>query len=61
MEILNLEDNMDYVLVDMNHQAKVDEETLKTKCRWSPFVGRELQGWPRYTIMDGVLYDLEKL
>jgi dihydroorotase len=61
IEILNLEDNMDYVLVDMNHQAKVNEETLKTKCGWSPFVGRELQGWPKYTIMDGVLYDLEKL
>lgn len=61
MEILNLEDNMDFVLVDMNHQAKVCEETLKTKCGWSPFVGRELQGWPKYTIMDGVLYDLEKL
>ena len=56
--IFGLEQHNDYVLVDLNKRAKVDEAQLKTKCRWSPFAGWELRGWPAYTLLANRLYDL---
>ena len=31
-----------------------NKETF-TKVRWSPWYGRELYGWPQYTIVNGVI------
>lgn len=43
----------DLVLVDLNTYRPVLKENLATKCGWSPFEGRELTGWPVYTIVNG--------
>lgn len=57
--IFQLPKNNDMVLVDRNKLASVDEKQLKTKCGWSPFAGKELRGWPVYTILRGQVYFLE--
>jgi dihydroorotase len=36
----------DLVLVDMNRKAVIRNEEQQTKCRWSPWHGVELTGWP---------------
>jgi dihydroorotase len=58
-EIYRLPPNNDFVLVDPNKKATIDERRLKTKCGWSPYAGREIQGWPVYTILKGKIYDLQ--
>ncbi len=60
-EIFNLPLNDDVVLADLNKKKMVDDASLKTKAKWSPYAGSVLQGWPRYTILAGKLYDLEKI
>lgn len=49
----------DYVLVDLALTKRVEDKRLSTKCRWSPFSGRILRGWPVMTILKGYLYDLD--
>jgi dihydroorotase len=56
--IFRLVPNQDAVLVDLQARRAVEEKNLKTKCHWSPFAGKILQGWPVYTILDNRLYDL---
>lgn len=60
-EIFRLPLNDDVVLVDLNKTKTVDNKHLKTKAKWSPYEGAQLKGWPRYTILRGELFDLEKL
>ena len=43
----------DLVLVDLNNYRPVLREELMTKCRWSPFEGWSLTGWPVVTIVGG--------
>jgi len=57
-EIFHLAHTEDAVLVDLNKKMLVMPERLKTKCAWSPFAGRELQGWPVYTIVQGQCFPL---
>ncbi len=59
-EIFRIPVNDDLVLVDMNKTKTVKDAMLKTKAKWSPYAEWTLQGWPRYTILDGILFDLEK-
>lgn len=47
-----------YVLVDMKKRRRIDEHSLKTKCGWSPYAGKILQGWPVTTILRGRVYEL---
>lgn len=58
-EIFQLPKTDDVVLVDLNKIAVVTADKLKTKCAWSAFAGRELQGWPSYTIVNGKCFSLE--
>lgn len=51
-KIFRLPTNNDWVLVDMNRSNTVDDENLKTKCRWSPYCGHTLKGWPVFTILN---------
>ncbi len=52
----------DLVLVDLNNYRPVLREELQTKCRWSPFEGWNLTGWPVYTIVGGqIAYERGKL
>lgn len=50
--------NDDVVLVDLFKKRTVDDAHLQTKAKWSPYAGRTLVGWPRYTILRGKVYDL---
>ncbi|MCU0963100.1 MAG: dihydroorotase [Pirellulaceae bacterium] len=36
----------DLVLVDLHKQAEIRDEHQETKCRWSPWHGTTLTGWP---------------
>lgn len=48
----------DLVLVDITNYKKVDAKKFHSKCKWSPFDGRELTGWPKYTFVNGnLIYD----
>jgi dihydroorotase len=48
----------DIVLVDLNTYRPVLREELQTKCRWSPFEGWNLTGWPVITIVGGqIVFD----
>ncbi len=58
-KIFRLPPNDDYVLVDMHKTQRLEDTMLKTKCGWSPYSGRSLQGWPVYTLLKGKLYDLD--
>jgi len=52
----------DLTLVDIEHARPVRNEEMFTKVRWSPFNGRDLYGWPVYTIVGGqVAYDHGKI
>jgi dihydroorotase len=52
----------DLTLVDMEHARPVRNEEMFTRVRWSPFNGRELTGWPLYTIVGGqVAFDRGKI
>jgi len=52
----------DLTLVDMKHVRPVRNEDMFTRVRWSPFDGRELTGWPIYTIVGGqVAFDHGKI
>lgn len=43
----------DLTIIDMGLANEVRNEELKTKCRWSPFNGWRLKGWPVATIVGG--------
>ncbi len=48
----------DIVIIDIDLVRSVDNKQLFTKCKWSPFAGRVLKGWPVMTIVNGnVVYD----
>ena len=43
----------DLVLVDMHKEAFVRNENQETKCKWSPWHGEKLVGWPLRTWVMG--------
>ena len=43
----------DLVIIDMKLRKKIRDDELFTKCGWSPFEGRKLQGFPIITIVNG--------
>lgn len=59
-EIFDLPLNEDIVLVNLFKKRQVADSELHTKAKWSPYAGWILQGWPKYTILGGKLFDLEK-
>lgn len=54
--IFRLLPTTDLVLVDLEKSQEVTDSKLKTKCRWSPYAGRILKGWPVYTILKGEVF-----
>ncbi|NGX62089.1 MAG: Dihydroorotase [Chlamydiae bacterium] len=52
-KILSLPSNEDLVLVDLEMRQEVEADRIKSKCGWTPYAGRVLQGWPIYTILEG--------
>ncbi len=52
----------DITLIDLELRKKVDNNELQTKCKWSPFDGKLLKGWPTATIVNGkVAYGGEEI
>ncbi len=48
----------DLTLVDVERYRPVRNEELYTRVRWSPYAGKELTGWPQYTIVGGrIVYE----
>jgi len=48
----------DLTVVDLDKRQAVRNEDLLTKCKWSPFEGKILKGWPVMTIINGnLVYD----
>jgi len=47
----------DLTIVDMDLKQKVHTDKLFTKCKWSPWDGKTLKGWPIMTLVAGrVMY-----
>ena len=52
----------DLTLIDMDEIKEVRNEDLLTKCKWSPFSGYVLKGWPVATIVNGnVVFERGKI
>lgn len=52
----------DLVVVDMEMEGEIRDEDQLSKCGWSAFRGREVQGWPVMTFVNGVkVYDGEEV
>ena len=52
----------DLTLVDLDTYRPVRNEDMFTRAGWSPFAGRELAGWPVYTIVNGcIVYERGKV
>ena len=52
----------DLVIADLDKRQAVRNDDLLTKCKWSPFEGKILKGWPVTTIVNGnVVYDDGKI
>lgn len=45
----------DLIFIDMGLEKEVRNEELFTKCKWSPFNGMKLKGWPVMTMVNGNL------
>ncbi|MBS3128178.1 dihydroorotase family protein [Candidatus Woesearchaeota archaeon] len=43
----------DIVILDMQKKKRIENKKLYTKCKWSPFAGKTLQGWPILTLVKG--------
>jgi dihydroorotase len=43
----------DIVLVDLAERRRVEAERLFTRCKWSPYCGMVLAGWPQVTVVGG--------
>ncbi len=56
VDLYDLEETQDFVLVDMKKEHKIEERDIKSLCKWSPFLGKSIKGWPMYVILKGTLY-----
>lgn len=43
----------DFTIVDMDLEKSLTPEDLKSKCKWSPYIGIKLKGWPVMTVVRG--------
>ena len=43
----------DLAIIDLDLEKKVNNDELFTKCKWSPFDGWKLKGWPVATMVNG--------
>ncbi|MDB2414964.1 dihydroorotase [Rickettsiales bacterium] len=43
----------DFTIVDMNEKRTITNDWIVSKCGWTPYNGKEVQGWPTHTIIRG--------
>lgn len=60
-KIFSLAKNDDLILVDIVTKKVLTDENMATKCKWTPFVGMELIGFPRFVFTQNRLIDCEKI
>lgn len=60
-KIFNLSRNDDLVLVDIVNYHELTDQELASKCKWSPFNGMNLTGFPRYVYTQNRLIECEQL
>ncbi len=52
----------DLTIIDLDLEKEVKNNDLFTKCKWSPFNGWKLKGWPVTTIVNGnIIYNNGKI
>jgi len=51
--IIAVNEPANLTVIDLKKRKVVRGDDLKTKCKWSPWEGIELQGWPVLTIREG--------
>lgn len=59
--IFSLPANDDLVLVDIVNYRELSDAQMATKCQWTPFVGMNLTGFPRYVFTQQRLIDCRSL
>jgi dihydroorotase len=59
--IFRLPPSNDWVAVDLQEKRTIDHASLKTKARWSPYVGKEARGWPKYVVLRNRWFDLSHI
>ena len=56
--VIHIGSDADIVLVDARAKATIRDEDVLSKCGWTPYDGRAIQGVPRYTFLRGnAIYD----
>lgn len=60
-KIFKLPSNDDLILVDINTYKVLTDEQMASKCKWSPYSGMNLTGFPRYVYTNGELFDCSKI
>jgi dihydroorotase len=60
-KIFGLSPNDDLVLVDIKTYKELEDSQFATKCKWSPFSGMRLTGFPRYVYIGEQLIDCQNL
>ena len=56
-KVFRIPKNNDWVLVDRKETRVINDTELHTKCGWSPYKGKKLNGWPVMTILGGKVYE----
>jgi dihydroorotase len=43
----------DLSIVDLNRSSVVQNDWIRSKCKWTPFAGEPLTGWPVHVVLNG--------
>ena len=43
----------DFTIVDLKARRVIEDKWIESRCGWTPYAGREVQGWPKGTIIRG--------
>lgn len=61
LKIFNLPLSDDLVLVDIDNYRTLSDDQIASKCKWSPFSGMRLTGFPKYVYNNRKLIECDKL
>jgi len=51
--VKSIRSDADLTVVDLKLQKTITDDWIASKCGWTPFAGRNVQGWPVGTILRG--------
>lgn len=58
-QIFTLPHFQDWVIVNLKEKKHIQHHDTVSKCGHTPYAGQTLQGWPVYTVLNDVVYDLD--